>query len=257
MMDNNYIETKFKYIRLKAISSKEIYFIRHGKTSWNELGKTQGQEADIELNDIGIKEAVITGKYLEKYRTHDKKFDCIISSPMLRCQKTATIIAKELDFTDKIIYNDDIKEVKKGNMSGLTNNDELMMKLNKYVIEKMKKIVDPIDKYEIEESYKAEKFYNKIIEDNNIDITGVETARELFDRVNRFIKFLQETKYKKIIVISHSGLLDILLKTIFRINVLPKGDMKNGKNCSICYCRMTDNEMIMVSPQNTEHLILQ
>jgi len=256
-MDNNYIETKFKYIRLKTISSKEIYFIRHGKTSWNELGKTQGQEADIELNDIGIKEAVITGKYLEKYRTYDKKFDCIISSPMLRCQKTATIIAKELDFTNKIIYNDNIKEVKKGNMSGLTNNDELMMKLNKYVIEKMKEIADPIDKYEIEESYKAEKFYNKIIEDNKIDITGVETARELLDRVNRFIKFLQETKYKKIIVISHSGLLDILLKTIFRINVLPKGDMKNGKNCSICYCRMTDNEMIMVSPQNTEHLILQ
>ena len=54
-------------------NDKEIYFIRHGKTIWNELGKTQGQEADIELNDIGINEATITGKYLKKFRTLNKK----------------------------------------------------------------------------------------------------------------------------------------------------------------------------------------
>jgi len=263
-MKQKYIKYKTKYLELKnnnmlmdggaKTSVKEIYFIRHGQTIWNQQGKTQGQEADIELNDIGINEAKITGKYLKKFRTLDKEFDCIISSPMLRCSKTASIIAKELDFDNKIIYNDDIKEVKKGNMSGLTNDDALIIEFNKYANNEIKKIKDPIIKYEIDGPYKAEEFYKKIIKDNNLDIIGIETNNELLHRVNKFINFLNKTKCKKIIVVSHSGILDILLKIIFKINVLPKGDMKNGKNCSICYCTLKNNLFSMVSPKNTEHL---
>ena len=116
--EKKYLKYKTKYLKLKndnmlmnggrKSSVKEIYFIRHGQTIWNQQGKTQGQEADIELNDIGINEATITGKYLKKFRTLDKEFDCIISSPMLRSSKTASIIAKELGFDNNIIYNDDI-----------------------------------------------------------------------------------------------------------------------------------------------------
>ena len=74
-MEHKYIKYKTKYLKLKndnmlmnggrKSSVKEIYFIRHGQTIWNKQGKTQGQEADIELNDIGINEATITGKYLK------------------------------------------------------------------------------------------------------------------------------------------------------------------------------------------------
>ena len=257
-----YVKYKKEYLDTKMYggkksSIKEIYFIRHGQTLWNQQGKTQGQEADIELNDIGINEAITTGKYLKKFRTIDKDFDCIISSPMLRCQKTATIIAKELEFSNDIIYNDDIKEVKKGNMSGLTNKDELVTQLNKYASDKIKEIEDPIMKYNIENPYLAEEFYNRIIKENKLDITGVETTHELLTRCNRFMNLLQQTKYKKIIVVSHSGLLDTLLKIIFKLNVLPKGDMTNGKNCSICYCKLKNNSFTMISPQNTEHLALQ
>ena len=109
-------------------------------------------------------------------------------------------------------------------------------------------------KYEIDDPYKAEEFYEKIIEENNLDISGIENNHELLQRVDKFINFLNKTKCKKIIVVSHSGFLDILLKIIFKINVLPKGDMKNGKNCSICYCTLKNNLFSMISPQNTEHL---
>jgi hypothetical protein len=107
---------------------------------------------------------------------------------MLRCSKTASIVAKELEFDNKIIYNDDIKEVKNGNTSGLTNDDELIIKFNKCVNDKIKKIKDPIIKYEIDDPYKAEEFYEKIIEENNLDITGIENNHKLLQRVDKFFK---------------------------------------------------------------------
>ena len=108
---HKYIKYKSKYLKIikgggKII--KEIYFIKYGQTLWNQLGKTQGFEADIELNKNGINDATITGKYLKQFRFLDKQFDCIISSPMLRCKKTAEIIATELSFDKKIIFDDNI-----------------------------------------------------------------------------------------------------------------------------------------------------
>ena len=59
-----------------------------------------------------------------------------------------------------------------------------------------------------------------------------------------------------IIVVSHSGYYDALLKEMFGINVLPKGNMDRGKNCWICYCIYDDGRFKMISPLNTEHLLL-
>lgn len=43
----------------------KIYVTRHGQTDWNVQGKTQGR-ADIELNEVGIKQAKQTKEY--RYR---------------------------------------------------------------------------------------------------------------------------------------------------------------------------------------------
>jgi len=236
---------------------KEIYFIRHGQTEWNKLGKTQGQEADIELNETGINEAVSTGKYLKKYRINDIDVDCVISSSMLRCQQTTQLIANELGFdSTNIIYDDNLKEVKKGNLSGLTGNDVPLKTLNELVGIELGKMEDPIEKYEIENPRESENFFQNIVSSNGLDIEGVENILDLTDRVTKFINQLRTINCKKIVVVSHSGLLEVLLKLIFNVNVLMKGNVKNGKNCSITYCTFKNNHFSMISPQNTEHLSL-
>ena len=265
MYREKYIKYKIKYDNLKNNFNidqkggnndiKEIYFIRHGQTDWNLQKKTQGQEADIELNNTGKQESKKTGAYLKKYRM-DKEFDCIISSPMIRCRETSEEIAKQIGFDlNKIQYDDDLKELKKGNMSGLTNKDDLITKFKTKVDLEINKIKDPIEKYEISNPYKAEDFYQNIIEKYNIDINNLETKEEILDRANNFINVLKERNCKKIIVVSHSGTLEVLLKLMLKLNVLPKGDTSNGSNCSIALLTLdNDNSFSMISPQNTEHL---
>jgi len=67
-----------------------ICIIRHGETDWNSSGKLQGCE-DIELNDLGRKQAIETSRYFET-----EKWDVVVSSPLKRAYETAQIIADRL-----------------------------------------------------------------------------------------------------------------------------------------------------------------
>ncbi len=75
-----------------------IYFVRHGQTEWNKLGKLQGHK-DIELNDEGRKQAQIV-----KEKLSGVKFDKVFSSPLKRAKETAQIICnKEVVVDNRLI----------------------------------------------------------------------------------------------------------------------------------------------------------
>ena len=63
-----------------------IYYVRHGKTSWNAQCKLQGR-SDIELDEDGIKQAYQTAALLK-----DIHIDKIYCSPLKRAIQTANII---------------------------------------------------------------------------------------------------------------------------------------------------------------------
>lgn len=67
----------------------KLYIMRHGETDWNIKGKIQGS-ADIPLNENGILLAQQTRDGLKKAGI---TFDKIFSSPYIRAQRTAGIIA--------------------------------------------------------------------------------------------------------------------------------------------------------------------
>ena len=52
---------------------------------------------------------------------------------MIRARETAEIIAEKIKFNkSKIIYMNELKELKKGKISGLLQNDDYIVKLNNF-----------------------------------------------------------------------------------------------------------------------------
>ncbi|MBR2467511.1 MAG: histidine phosphatase family protein [Clostridia bacterium] len=83
-----------------------IYFVRHGQTEWNKVGRMQGH-IDIELNSEGKKQAQIV-----RDKLCDIKFDKVFSSPLKRAKETAQIIcSQEIIVDDRIIerYNGELE----------------------------------------------------------------------------------------------------------------------------------------------------
>jgi broad specificity phosphatase PhoE len=224
---------------------KEIYFIRHGQTNENSLGIRQGSEIDSELNELGRQQAKKSGKYLKKFRIKDKNFDCILSSPMKRAIETAEIIRKEIKYADKIEILDSLIELRRGKMSGLSKDDKYKKKIEEEIENKQKKIGDPIEYiYEFD----MDKYLNKKLN------VGIEEKAEMNKRSQKIIDFIESKKCKKILVVSHAGIIMNTIKNMFNLNFTPIGDLSNGKNCWISYIQNNDGIYKLISPPDSTHL---
>lgn len=89
-----------------------IYIVRHGETDYNVEGRYGGR-IDVELNAKGIEQAHILQNELK-----DIKFDIVISSPLKRAHKTATIITNS-----KITIDNRIIERDNGELEGKLKQD--------------------------------------------------------------------------------------------------------------------------------------
>ncbi|MGM0365412.1 MAG: histidine phosphatase family protein [Actinomycetota bacterium] len=89
----------------------KLFLIRHGQTIWNLEGKYQG-DRDIELTELGIKQAELTARYLK-----DVEFSNIYSSPLKRTVLTAEKINQNRD--REIIIRKNLKEIDFGKWEGL------------------------------------------------------------------------------------------------------------------------------------------
>lgn len=69
---------------------KVLYFVRHGQTVWNVENKICGA-TDIELTELGHKQAIQTGEKIQKEKIHA---DEILYSPLIRAAETARHISK-------------------------------------------------------------------------------------------------------------------------------------------------------------------
>jgi broad specificity phosphatase PhoE len=66
----------------------ELILARHGQTLWN-VGKIYRGRSDVALDEVGIRQAELLGKYLSNHG-----LEAIYSSPLKRALDTAKIIAR-------------------------------------------------------------------------------------------------------------------------------------------------------------------
>ena len=183
----------------------KIIVTRHGQTDWNVLGKLQGH-LDIELNDMGRKQAKEMGKLIK-----NENIDLIITSPLKRTKKTAEII--NTNFQVNIVEDNRLIERDYGIMEGLTKNE----------IKKAKE-VHP----EINEIWN----YNK-----NININNIETMKHFCNRIYQFLdEMLMKYQNKNILIVTHGGV-SVPIQYYFNKYPLDKlinrETIKGLKNCEI------------------------
>ncbi len=161
------------------MSKKELYIIRHGQTDYNKKRIIQGSGVDSDLNDRGRQQAAM---FYDKYGAMD--FDLVISSRLKRSYQTVEPFLKK----NKLPYQSTplINEICWGVHEGKEGN--LFLK----------------------------KAYEEMINEwsvGNFDVSleGAESARELSDRVTRFVRYISSLPEERILICTHGRTLRCLM----------------------------------------------
>jgi broad specificity phosphatase PhoE len=81
------------------MSAPTIYYIRHGETAWNALGRLQGAQ-DVPLNDLGRRQAASAGAILGDLLARDGRDPArlaFVASPLSRARATMELVRGALD----------------------------------------------------------------------------------------------------------------------------------------------------------------
>lgn len=160
----------------------QIVLLRHGQSEGNAQGVWQGQ-SDYPLNAHGIEQAQALAR---RWKSERRKFDCVVSSPLVRALQTAEIIAGVLGAT--VEQNADWMERNNGRMAGLRP--------------------DEIDQRGLRPAFIH--LYQPVGE------TG-ESQWELFLRAGRAIQGLINKPPGRYLVVSHGGILNLAMYAILGI----------------------------------------
>jgi len=90
----------------------KLILVRHGETHWNKARRVQGGSSDIELNDVGIRQANKLALFLS-----NEKITAIASSPLKRAVSTGEAIARPHQLSVEV--DDGFREIEVGQLEGL------------------------------------------------------------------------------------------------------------------------------------------
>ena len=96
-----------------------LILIRHGQSKWNALNQFTGWK-DPDLTAKGIEEAHNAGKIINNLKIN---FDFVFTSALIRAQRTAEIILKEIKQPLSTIKNQALNERNYGDLAGLNKDD--------------------------------------------------------------------------------------------------------------------------------------
>jgi probable phosphoglycerate mutase len=100
-----------------------LYYIRHGETEWNALGRLQGTQ-DIPLNEVGRRQAVHAGGVLQELLVRDGRDKTalpFVASPLGRARMTMELVRETLKLPPRDYAVDDrLREIAYGQWEGST-----------------------------------------------------------------------------------------------------------------------------------------
>ncbi len=162
----------------------KLYLIRHGETAWNKEHRWQGW-TDIELSEEGIKQAELLGERFKNFQ-----IDEIYSSPLKRAYETARPAAEKMGL--EIVKMDNFKEINFGYWEGK-------------------------DSKELTAEY-GEEFTKFMSDPENMPFPGDGSFANVEKRVMEGInKILEGKNGKSIAVVSHGGIVRIIIKALLGI----------------------------------------
>ena len=151
-------------------------FVRHGETNDNTARVLIGQ-TDPELNEWGIQQS------MELLSGLEGDFQVIYASPLKRTRRTAEILGRQLNIP--LILRDELKERDVGSLAG-----ETWEQINEQQRADLK-TMDARQKYD----------YRPF---------GGESVEQVKQRILKFIGEALSKKHKRVLVVSHAGVIRIM-----------------------------------------------
>jgi alanyl-tRNA synthetase len=159
----------------KVSTGTEVMLVRHAQTDWNIDNRIQS-DLEIGLNSAGIEQSKKFGRLVKEFKP-----DIILSSPLLRAQQTAKIIAPAADIiAEPLAVERDLGELK-----GLTQAQVL-------------------------EKCPSDSFLKKNGVYYCLQPPGGENIEQLRERVGQLLqKIKRDYRGKKVLVVTHGEVLDM------------------------------------------------
>jgi len=116
----------------------KLFLVRHGETDWNKEGRLQGRN-DIPLNETGI---VQMERVADKLCQLSNEIDLIISTPLVRANKSAAIIAEKIGYEKDIVIEPLFIERSFGSSEGMKKSTKIKENAVLYGWEDFDKFLD-------------------------------------------------------------------------------------------------------------------
>ena len=192
-----------------------VVIIRHGQTKWNVEKRVQGH-TDVELNAVGLEQALMTGERLSQ-----ESVDIIYTSDMIRAKKTAEIINAHHGV--KIIESPALREIGFGIFEG-----------------------------RIREEASAEMEYYRSL---GQPYPGSEDVTDYFPRVHNFLDEIIGKGHENIFIVSHFGAIRAMICYFLKLPAERRTDFTIGNAAIYVFEGSAASGFSLITENDYAHII--
>lgn len=198
---------------------RRIILARHGQTEWNLQYRFQGR-TNVKLTETGKRQAHALASRLSSWPV-----EVVYTSPLDRAYYTASAIAERHNLTAQILP--DLEEIYFAGWEG-----ESISNLEK-------------EQHTAFAAWRSDPFF--------YPPAGAETWEKLYARISRAVKIFLGGDYKRIVVVSHGGIMRALYAVFVGLNPHKVWNMEVS-NCSMSGIEMKRGRPVLIFTNDDLHI---